>query len=70
MCTFDEITTNKVAFRDGPKTSCKGHFPWLKTLSGRNGYRGGYRVPHGLATVFRYRGETGLFRHEKGHRGA
>ena len=63
-------TTNKVAFRDGPKTSRKGHFSWLKTLPGRNGYRGGYRVPYGLATVFLIRGERGVFSHEKGHHAA
>ena len=64
------VTTNKVAIRDGLKTSRKGHFSWLNTLPGRNGYCGGYRVPYGLATFFRSVAKGGVFSHEKGHRPA
>ena len=64
------ITTKKVAIQDGPKTSRKGHFSWLKSQPGRSGYCGGYRVPYGLATFFSIRGERGVFSHENGHRPA
>ena len=67
---LSSTTTNKVAIRDGLKTSRKGHFSWLNTLPGRNGYCGGYRVPYGLATFFSIRGEKGLFSHKKRHRPA